>query len=210
MGRIAQKSVNTAGRKTIYDEPLDIRREQRFTESQYERLKVARNETGISMQEIVRRAVDEKLRQKSEEPKTRNIPLLGEIPGGALTEIKPAMPEQYVHPPFDDLPPDCYALEVRGDSMEDKYMKEHFGLSAPNGFYAFFAPGVMYPTMVAHVEVSNGQFEHTVTLKKVVEHGDKIELRPININHKPIIVPRNTVQIKGGFIRAWNPNEKAK
>lgn len=203
------RNAPVRGRRYKYGEPLDVKREVKFTESQNKIIEEWQMREGVSeVGDLFRETLLEKASGEKNVTRFPLIPMLGEIPGGPLAEIKQELPDQYVQPPFDDLPSDCYALKIRGDSMEDKYMSEHFGLSAPDGFYAFFAPGVLYPTMVAHVEISNGQFEHSVTLKKIVERGDDIELRPINNNHKPIIVKRNTVAIKGGFIRAWDGKSK--
>lgn len=168
MGRISQGTVNKAGRKTLYDEPLSVRQEQRFTESQFARLKQIREETGVSIQEIIRRAVDERLdvTERDEGPRPY-IPMLGDIPAGPASEVRQATPGMFIRPPYDDLPEDCYALAVNGNSMESE-----FGITVKNGFYALFAPGVMFPNMIVHVEFSDGNFEHTATLKRYVPRGD--------------------------------------
>lgn len=185
------------------DEYFDIPKTVKISDRMLEALQLRKEETGVAIGTQMRRAVQDAISvhdSGQSDDQLVEVPLFGEIPGGPAAEIKPELPGQYIRPPFKDLPDDCYALVVKGDSMESE-----FGISAPDGFYALFAPGVIFPHAIVHVEFSDGQCNHAATLKKYVPKGDgTTEFRPLNSKHKPIVVEDGTYVIKGGFIRAWD------
>lgn len=193
---MAKKTIQR--RTSAANDDKFVKREITYDRKVYDALMERKRETGVAVTEQVRKALVRDL--CVDEPPRRVVPLLGEIPAGPATDVIPELPAQTLTVPFTDLPERCYALKVRGNSMESE-----FGLSVTNGFYAFFAPDVIFPHAIVHVEFSDGQFQHKATLKKYVPKGNgTTEFRPLNKEHKPIIVKDAEFTIKGGFIRAWD------
>lgn len=128
------------------------------------------------------------------------VRLLGYIPGGPSIRVCPLPEGSTVTAPF-ALRADCYALIVTGDSMESDY-----GLSIPNGSYAFFCPDAMpsYGSVV-HAEWPGDDDEHQCTLARYAPQPDgTVELQKLNKSHQAIKRTDGDFVIKGVFIRAWS------
>lgn len=200
---MAKKTIQR--RTSAANDDKFVKREITYDRKVYDALMERKKETGVAVTEQVRKALVRDLNNDENKPRPY-IPLYGEIPAGVAKDILPAPPSQFIRPPFHDLPEDCYALTVKGKSMTSD-----FGISVENGLYALFAPGVIFPNMIVHVEFSDGQFQHSATLKKYVPRGEgKTEFRPLNKEFKTIIVDNGTFTIKGGFIKAWVGSAKSK
>lgn len=121
----------------------------------------------------------EKSQQSSE------LPLLGRVAAGQ--PIEAIEDSETISVPKDMIGGgDNYVLQVRGNSMIDEniqnldYVIVHPRNTAENG-----------ETVVALI---NGQ---DATLKKFYQEGTTIRLQPANTTMKPILVPADSVQIRG-------------
>ncbi len=106
------------------------------------------------------------------------IPLLGMIRAGALTDTYEDTTGELIEAPEWMVPPnaDCGFLEVRGDSMKD--------LGIHDGDYVL----IKRQATAEHnqtVAVSVGPHK---TLKKLIMHLDRIELRPCNPEYESIFL----------------------
>lgn len=194
---------NPVGRPKSKGEIAEVRKSVKFTPSDSARLEAIKEETGVPVATFIKQAVNAALAQREYDddnpPPDTAIPLLGEIAAGPAMSISPFPDGVYINPPG-ALPENCYALLVRGDSMESA-----FGLSIPDGYYAIFCPDVVFPHAIVHVEFSGDDGESTVTLKKYFPRGDGVvEFRPLNDKHKPIVRQEGEFNIKGGFSRTWD------
>lgn len=199
---MVNKNKPVRGRRYKYGEPLDVKREVKFTESQNELIekwqqRMGVNEVGDLFRDTLLQSAIAAENADNERP---FVPLFGEIPASPAVEVIAEPPGQYIRPPFDDLSEMAYALTIRGESMTAE-----FGISAPNGFYGIFEPRIIKPHMIVHVEFSEGNFEHKSTLKKYLSRGNGTsEFRPLNPEFETIVVEDKTFTIKGGLVHVWD------
>lgn len=123
------------------------------------------------------------------------VPLLGKVAAGSPLDVSLNQSNgENISVPISMYRPDCYALEIDGDSMiEDGIFDGDIVLvkkvnTARNG-----------QTVVALVEGG-------ATIKRYYKKENKIELHPANVRLKPIIVSKGDFQIQGllvGLIRQY-------
>jgi len=183
-------------------EYFDIPKTVKISDQMLEALQQRKIETGVAIGTQMRRAVQEAITKSSEVLKEKSlpVPLLGYIPGGPAQEVRKTAPGSYVTPPF-KLNPDCYALIVVGDSMESE-----FGISIPDGSYAFFCPDLHAPYGgIVHVEWEGAGDDNETTLKRYCPQPDgTVIFEPLNKKHKPFSKKEGEFEIRGVFVRAWD------
>jgi len=116
------------------------------------------------------------------------IPLLGRIAAGAPVEAI----EQHSTLSFSDFAStqDCYALEVRGDSMIDDHICNGDVILLEKVSQA--KDGEIVVALVSGSDATLKRFFH--------EPDDKVRLQPANSTIEPIIVPAADVQIQGRLL----------
>lgn len=181
-------------------DPRDITWPVKLSEKDIIALKNRKEETGVPVATQIYKAVEKYLTDQAEITHPPNVPLLGEILGGSGANVVHVLPSQYINSPFENLPEDCYALAVR-----DSNMGGELGVTNINGFYALFAPNVVLPHAIVHVEFDDNKYQHQSMLKRYVPKGNGVsELRPLNTKNKPIVLKDEEFRINGGFIKAWD------
>ncbi len=85
---------------------------------------------------------------------------------------------------------DCYALRVRGDSMQDDGILD--------GDLVICRRTALAENGAVVVALVDGD---SATLKRIYYHGDEVELKPANTQHKPLRLAANRVAIQGVLIR---------
>ena len=130
-----------------------------------------------------------RLRMKTEPDAANRIQLLGVIAAGEpIAAI--ANPEELSSSDFTP-PSDCFALRVKGDSMQDDGILDgdlvicRAVAQADNG-----------AVVVALVDNEN------VTLKRIYYHGsDDVELKPANAKHQPLHLSAERVSVQGVLVK---------
>lgn len=153
----------------------------RFPESMVEAMEKRRDETGVPVAEIIRRAVNEFLIPSGDADGLPLTPVLGPIPAGS-----PEAQEEYVadalHCSKHPQGPEYAYVHVRGDSM-DKVV--------PPGAYALVRKMWAMPGKVIAARLTMPDGSVDVTLKRLrVGDDNQITLEPDSRNdsHKPIVL----------------------
>lgn len=179
-------------------EYFDIPKTVKISDQMLEALQKNKVNTGVAIGTQMRRAVQEAI--ANPQGRGLRIPLLGYIPGGTAKDVRKTAPGSFVTPPF-KLGSDCYALIVVGDSMESE-----FGVSIPDGSYAFFCPGrQIHFGAIVHVEWEGKGDDNETTLKRYCPQADgTVIFEPLNKKHKPFTKKEGEFEIRGVFVRAWD------
>jgi SOS-response transcriptional repressor LexA len=189
-----------AGKKPLAEK----RKELNFTEDEFNELKQhVEKIPGVKFASWVKTVALEAARKAENTMQDfAPVPVFGYICAGDGMTVTHLPPGTTAHPPF-ALRPECYGLMVVGDSMSRDY-----GLSIPDGSYAFFCPDIMpHHGAVVHVEFPLSSGEHECTLKRYCPNPNgTVTFEPFNKSHKPITKKEGEFVIRGIFVRAWDGN----
>ncbi|EAZ2875470.1 helix-turn-helix domain-containing protein [Vibrio cholerae] len=131
---------------------------------------------GTSLDSMLAEADGGPLAQVVPDPAQR-VPVLSWVQAGLWTSsptgVVPELCDKWVVAPRAKLPPRCYALEVRGDSMQAQY-----GMSFPEGCYIIVDPNRV-PENKSFVVAMQTNAEEATFKQLIIEGADKY-LKPLN------------------------------
>ena len=125
----------------------------------------------------------------------KRIPLLSMVEAGKLTEIPAREYERYIFV-AGDIPDNCFALDVEGDSMTS----QSGGESIPDGSIVIVEPCCFSRELNHQVVIAT--LGDLATMKELVIDGDEIYLKPWNTAYpmKPIKIDQEGYAIIGRVI----------
>jgi len=127
---------------------------------------------------------------KIQDDPIQRVPVLSWVQAGNWTDaekaVLPEMCDKWIVAPRANLPPRCYALEVRGDSMQSPYKA-----SFPEGCFILVDPNKQADNM-SYVVAMTADTEQA-TFKQLVTDGAEKYLKPLNPQYPLIKIEQEII-----------------
>jgi len=144
---------------------------------------------GLSLDEIMEEVYGE-AELKPEPTKAQMVPVLSWVQAGSWmsspTSIALDESTKWIVAPRDAIPPGCYALKIRGESMQSGGP-----VSFPDGSYVIIDPNI--PPEHGKYVIAMKRDSEESTFKQLINDGGAAYLKPLNPQYPMIQVDEDTI-----------------